>query len=677
MDTYNKCFLREVLLMRTFGISIRGRVKNFSIPQTQPLLPLFEAVVNAFNAIDERKNKTADDFSPRIIIEIERDGQETFKEVLPKDPIYSISITDNGIGFDENNFKSFLESDSTYKENIGGKGVGRFSWLVAFEKACIESIFVDETNNRVKRIFNFTQEIDAIDDKVLDCEDSENKTIVKLIGYKEKYSEKAPVQLSTIATKIIQHCLIYFMSKDCPDVFLKDSTETINLNSVFEQQISTEGKVERFRVDDQEFELLHVKMEDTSISKNQLYLCANDRLVETKDLSKYITDLDRSLYEKNGFWYSGVLKGKYLDDCVDMNRLSFNIQEDGQNIVSMSRIIENAVKIIKKYLSEYLIPISNEKKKVISDYVTRKAPQYRHLIRYMPEELSEIKPNLSEEKLDDELYRIKRKFDKEIQTQNNSLLQDLKDGIVSNEDYQNRFNKQIEKISAANGAALAEYVTHRKIILDLLSEAIYQKSDGKYELEKYIHNLIYPMRSTSDGEPYENHNLWLLDEKLAYCTYISSDIPFSNDFKEDRPDILMLDNPVALSEGINNGNIYDTIIIFEIKRPMRDDYTDAENPVTQMYKYVDKLKKNTVTDKNGRIIRVGSTTKFYLYAVCDITPNLETAMIHSNILKKTPDGLGYYGYHDYYNAYIEVLPYDKIIIDAKSRNRVLFEKLGI
>lgn len=33
--------------MRPFSINIRGRVKNFNLPKNQPLVPLFEAIVNA------------------------------------------------------------------------------------------------------------------------------------------------------------------------------------------------------------------------------------------------------------------------------------------------------------------------------------------------------------------------------------------------------------------------------------------------------------------------------------------------------------------------------------------------------------------------------------------------------------------------------------------------------
>ena len=42
--------------MRPFSINIRGRVKNFNLPKNQPLVPLFEAIVNAIHAIGERKS---------------------------------------------------------------------------------------------------------------------------------------------------------------------------------------------------------------------------------------------------------------------------------------------------------------------------------------------------------------------------------------------------------------------------------------------------------------------------------------------------------------------------------------------------------------------------------------------------------------------------------------------
>lgn len=91
-------------------------------------------------------------------------------------------------------------------------------------------------------------------------------------------------------------------------------------------------------------------------------------LVETKELDKYITDLDRAIYEKSGFWYIGVLRSKYLDDNVDMNRLSFNIPDGGTldsmaNIITMDQIMKAIVIEVSKFLGDYLQPIAENKLK--------------------------------------------------------------------------------------------------------------------------------------------------------------------------------------------------------------------------------------------------------------------------------------------------------------------------
>ena len=121
---------------------------------------------------------------------------------------------------------------------------------------------------------------------------------------------------------------------------------------------------------------------------------------------------------------------------------------------------------------------------------------------------------------------------------------------------------------------------------------------------------------------------------------------------------------------------YESIIIIELKKPMRNDYTISDNPISQMLRYVDELRSNSKKDKRGRPIKVNDNTQFYLYAVCDLTDKLrDVAKIHD--LKETPDGLGLYRYHDAYHAYIEVISFDKLINDSEKRNRILFDKLGI
>lgn len=252
----------------------------------------------------------------------------------------------------------------------------------------------------------------------------------------------------------------------------------------------------------------------------------------------------------------------------------------------------------------------------------------------------------------------------------------MKNDMMSSSDYDTVFKEQIRKISDLNSAALAEYVAHRRAILDLFEHGLFAKEDGKFNKEKYMHELIYPMRTSSEAIEYESHNLWLIDEKLSYCSYISSDIPYDNNPKEERSDILILDRPVAVSDDSNDGSEFDTIIIFELKRPMRDDYTDSENPITQLYDYVIKIREGRAKDKYHRPIRAGANTKFYLYAICDVTDKLQR-LIFQHGFTPTPDKMGYFRFNDSLNSYMEILSYNKILNDTKKRNRILFQKLGI
>ena len=666
--------------MKKFSINLTGRVKNFNLPKNKPLLPLFEAIVNSIHSIEERKQCDSSFDKGRVTIKAVRDAQIVLSNVgNVVTEIVGFIIEDNGMGFNETNLNSFMESDSTYKAEKGGKGVGRFSWLKAFEKASICSTYMED-GECVQRSFEFSAANSEIDDALVDCKDvADNLTSVALVNYKTEFKHSLPKNGETIAIKIIQHCLVYFLSKDCPEIFYDDDGERFHLNNIFNERIKTDANEQSFNINGKVFNLLNVKMEEASLNGSKLFLCANNRVVDEKELDKSIVDLDKQIFDKHQFYYVGVLTSEYLDNNVDMNRLSFNIPDKGNDLlndVSLEEVIDNCCKKIEEYLKDYLEPIREEKHKRIRKYVTDEAPQFRHLLKYMPTEIGKIKPNLSDDKLDDELHQIKRKFDKGVKADNKRLLEKIEQGFDSDYEYKQLFENQISKISAANTAELANYVAHRKIIISLLENGIRKKDTEKFNKESYVHNLIYPMRTTSDDIEYDNHNLWLIDEKLAYCNFISSDIPFNNDNKEERTDIMILDNPVAVSDEENDGSEFDTIVLFELKRPMRDDYSTAENPVTQLYEYVDKIKSGKAKDKYGRKIIAGNGTKFYLYAVCDITPSLEKT-IRFNSFKHTPDKLGYYLFNDTYNAYVEILSFDKIIKDSKKRNRILFEKLGI
>ena len=142
-------------------VDLVGKIKNTQLPRSKALLPMFEAVVNSFQAIEEMKEHVS---SPKVEIVVERDD-----DVLPgveiESAVNGFIVTDNGIGFTEENLDSFFTSDTQYKVRRGGKGIGRFLWLKAYECAEIESHY-RENGKLVKRDFKFTTTADQPDSPV-------------------------------------------------------------------------------------------------------------------------------------------------------------------------------------------------------------------------------------------------------------------------------------------------------------------------------------------------------------------------------------------------------------------------------------------------------------------------------------------------------------------------------
>ena len=668
--------------MKSFSVNIVGRVNNYRLPLSNALMPLYEAVINSIQAIDEANRvdngciKITAMRDPKMNIEIQ-EGE------APLNQINAFIIEDNGIGFNEKNIESFCTSDSGYKSAIGGKGVGRFTYLKAFNNVKIASVFIDENGEYAKRTFAFEKSDTEIDDVIENASTTDTKTVVELNDYLDQYKRNCPVHLEKIAIRVIQHCIVYFLHESCPDIVLVDGTgqeDTINLNRLFEQKIAINKNQSSFEIEAHQFEMLHLKFYDNSATKHQLIYCANGREVKSVDLSNHIIDLSSKLLdEKNQpYYYTCILTSNFFDKRVDMNRLTFSIPSKRSDVglineISLQDIEDAAMEYIEQYLLNELYKIREQKQKRIQTYINSESPRYRHLLKYEEAAIRNIRPGISNDKLDDELYRINRKFSKKIQEDNKNVMHLLKDEKTK-DSYARILENHMSKVNDYGKSTLAEYVTHRKAIVDLLTLVLQRNDGGKYEKEAAVHEIIFPMHKTSEDIEYFDHNLWLIDEKLSYHNYLASDVPFNNDRGEKRPDILICDKPVAVSD--TDESIHQSIVIFELKKPERSQYSDADNPINQVLDYVNELKTNKKKNSHGRTIRTDKSTRFYLYILCDINEKLDRFALLAS-LNKTPDRLGYYGYFREMNAYCEIIPYDKLLDNAKKRNKILFERLNI
>ena len=505
-------------------------------------------------------------------------------------------------------------------------------------------------------------------------------TVIELNTINPDYEEAFPKSIDTIAIKIVEHCLPFFLDEKCPAIILLDSDGgEINLNKLFNEKINVDRNRVHFKIKEYDFSLLHVLIDEALMDKHKLYFIADRREVENINLDTYIVDLYRKIsLDNNHFWYAGFLESDYINKKVDSSRTQIVLPVSDTGItISREEIIKRVCDEIREHLSTILAAIKKEKMEKIEEFVRTEAPQYRHLLTYKREAVEQkIHPGITNEKIEDQLVEIRRQFDKEMKSDSDKVIRGLNNATILDEQaYEELFSGYVKKVTDNSKSILAEYVTRRKVVLQLMDEAINITNKGHYNKENMVHDLLFPMKETTDTLPYDKHNLWLIDERLAFHFFLSSDKNVEDSDSTDRPDILILNNPIATID-TEKGSRYDSIVIFEVKRPMRNDYTAANNPIEQLLNYMRKIKKGNAIDSEGRLILISPTTRYYLYAICDITSTLELVIANRNF-RPTPDGQGYFTFYDQDNAYIEVLPFGKLVNDSKKRNSVLFNKLGL
>jgi hypothetical protein len=92
---------------------------------------------------------------------------------------------------------------------------------------------------------------------------------------------------------------------------------------------------------------------------------------------------------------------------------------------------------------------------------------------------------------------------------------------------------------------------------------------------------------------------------------------------------------------------------------------------------MDEVRKGTFTDVSGRPLpMMNDRVPFFAYVICDLTRSLRAKMVRHDF-DAHPDGQGFFDFRKTQRAYIEVISYDKLLGDAKKRNRVLFDRLNL
>lgn len=660
--------------------NIKGLVDRLELSQAKAMMPLFEAISNAIDAIEEHRDGFSS-HSIRIRLVATHDlAHQGGDEVLVID---GFDISDDGVGFDDSNLASFQEAHTLSKVKVGGKGVGRFTFLKVFSNVHIRSVFQRQDETLLREFdFSIADELKGAD--VITPVNEARGTTLSMRGMDEKFKGGWPHDPAIIAERILAHFLIRFAARSCPRITLESSGYApIDLHKLFETTVLTHIEERFFDVLGHTFALQAYRHRDGR-TRHDLHLCANGREVTTSKLRDLLPELPEKLLDSDQEPYTLIVlvTGEYLDDHANQERTRISFQTDDEldideTLVSRNSLNRGITDALRPLLANDLQSTNEEKRSQIEKFVEQ-APEYRALTHPRYKELIEqrIQPGLTPEKLDEALLHVKRDVEDSVRREVRHVAALFETETF--EQYQERFQIVAEQANEIGKAQLAAYIAHRRTILDLVSQSLKKvRSDDKYPFERILHKMIFPMGATSKDIFFEQQNLWVVDERLCYHTLLTSDkklnsIPGLKGTSGKEPDIFAFfyDTPIGVAEPDNlpSGGI----IVIEFKRPGRDDYD--KDPADQIIQRFREISDGNVNDIDGRQINP-TNLRYTGYLIADLKPSLHKQVYGR--YHRTADNEGYFFNLAAGNGHIEIISYDKLVKDAERRNRILFDKLGL
>lgn len=555
----------------------------------------------------------------------------------------SLSISDNGVGFDDIRFGKFSKLFDV--EEQSHKGLGRLVYLCYFDSIYIESVY---DNGTKKRDFVFDDKFDG-ESTSIDTINGQCGTEIKMKGFSgEKLHKMAFINPSYIKTLLLENFYLRLY---------KAKLSGHRIRIIIEAQIENKRAEEIIDTDDLP-ELLVKRLEHQLdlINSVELYYAVNESTeIGRKPITAIAVD-DRChkvdiIADENfpaGYEMIFLLMSESFLGAIDESRQNLTMADS--EMASVKHLFREGIASV---INERFPQIA-EKNREREDYLKT---TYPHLSGYFkPEDIGFSSHSELVKNAQDKYFR------------------DQKEILSATELTEEQYDKSLDLAARS----LMEYILFRQNAISKMN------SMSKDNLEADLHNLIVPKGADfQEGEfckdLYRN-NVWVLDDKfMSYCAVLSEAemskvVSYITDGEvrdsdDDRPDIVLF---FSTDPTKDDKEILDVVVI-ELKRL---GITAEQNSIVEFQ--LDTRTQRLAEYYGKRIQRM------WFYGIVEISEKYEMHLLNNLYKPLYSNGKVYFRSKPIYtdksmqysviqNSYI--MDFKALVDDANSRNETFLRIL--
>ncbi|PRP66223.1 ATP-binding protein [Nonlabens agnitus] len=528
------------------GVYYEGIIRDIKRSKTS-LQPIYEAFTNSLEAIRIKANDD-ETFQGQILIKIysTQNIDQTFS-------FSRLLIIDNGIGFNDKEFKRF----NTYKDFTKGfknLGSGRIQFTHYFDTTTVKSVYKAEGGFR-EREFIVSKKKEFLDNNAITYHKQDigssfqtsGSTIIfeGLLDPTRNIYHK--LNDASLKDALLRRYIQYFClnKNDLPDISIehfvfneKISSSSITNKDLPEIDKTTEVNVNYSKISDDAFTIVETdnhevftinsyKLNKDLLKYNELKLTSKDELIENFEIELQSLAKDEVI-ENSHFLF--LVSSDYLDSIDTNERGEFEIPDNeifsGEpDIFQNDEVIILDLLVMKLNESIYHLYPQIERIQEKRELDLKKLKEMFLLPDHLDPSL-EISINDSDKKILEKFYTSEAIKKAELDSTIKESIERLNDLDTTSDDFSETLEEEIDKIVEVipqqNKVELTHYVARRKLVLELFTLIIeknlsIQKSGNRNKDEALLHNLIFQQKTTTP----DKSDLWIINEDFIYFHGIS------------------------------------------------------------------------------------------------------------------------------------------------------------